>query len=48
MTLWQDLRPEPAEIPVADFVRVLPSASSPVVQLAVDELRATGGRVIRA
>ncbi|MDR8414761.1 DUF6493 family protein [Nonomuraea sp. 3-1Str] len=36
--LWRELEPEVAEIPVADFVRVLPSASSPVVQLALEEL----------
>ncbi|MEU6727253.1 DUF6493 family protein [Nonomuraea wenchangensis] len=39
VTLWRALRPEAAEIPVTDFVRVLPSASSPVVQLAMEELR---------
>ncbi|RBQ19837.1 hypothetical protein DP939_14105 [Spongiactinospora rosea] len=36
--LWRELKPETAEIAVTDFVRVLPSASSPVVQLALDEL----------
>ncbi|NRQ38168.1 hypothetical protein HII36_41020, partial [Nonomuraea sp. NN258] len=36
--LWRALAPETAEIPVTDFVRVLPSASSPVVQLALEEL----------
>ncbi|GAA1744997.1 DUF6493 family protein [Nonomuraea bangladeshensis] len=39
VTMWRALRPEAAEIPVTDFVRVLPSASSPVVQLALEELR---------
>ncbi|NUR86226.1 MAG: hypothetical protein HOY71_19265, partial [Nonomuraea sp.] len=39
VTLWRELRPEPAEIPVVDFVRMLPSASSPVVQLGLEELR---------
>ncbi|MEU4514239.1 DUF6493 family protein [Nonomuraea wenchangensis] len=39
VALWRALRPEAAEIPVTDFVRVLPSASSPVVQLAMEELR---------
>ncbi|MFI7618296.1 DUF6493 family protein [Nonomuraea terrae] len=38
VTLWRELKPETAEIPVADFVRVLPSASSPVLQLAMEEL----------
>ncbi|MEW9552284.1 DUF6493 family protein [Nonomuraea sp. NPDC050783] len=37
--LWRELRPEVAEIPVTDFVRLLPSASSPVVELALEELR---------
>ncbi|SDK77001.1 hypothetical protein SAMN05421874_11138 [Nonomuraea maritima] len=36
--LWRELQPEAAEIPVADFVRVLPSAPSPLLQLAVEEL----------
>ncbi|MFG6200086.1 DUF6493 family protein [Nonomuraea sp. JJY05] len=36
--LWRALKPEAAEIPVTDFVRVLPSASSPLVQLALEEL----------
>ncbi|WP_090945293.1 DUF6493 family protein [Nonomuraea jiangxiensis] len=39
VTLWRELKPEAAEIPVTEFVRVLPSASSPVVQLALEELR---------
>lgn len=39
VVLWRRLAPEVAEIPVADLVRVLPSAPTPVVQLAVDELR---------
>ncbi|MFD1938621.1 hypothetical protein ACFSKW_44825 [Nonomuraea mangrovi] len=38
VALWRELKPEVAEIPVVDFVRLLPSASSPVVQLALDEL----------
>ncbi|MGN9840135.1 hypothetical protein ACTMTI_18625 [Nonomuraea sp. H19] len=39
IALWRQLEPEVAEIPVADFVRMLPSASSPVVQLALEELQ---------
>ncbi|MFI6908381.1 DUF6493 family protein [Nonomuraea sp. NPDC050394] len=39
IALWRELAPRVAEIPVADFVRMLPSASSSVVQLAVEELR---------
>ncbi|WP_157248265.1 DUF6493 family protein [Nonomuraea typhae] len=39
VALWRELAPRVAEIPVADLVRMLPSASSPVVQLAVEELR---------
>lgn len=39
VTLWRELRPTPAEIPVVDFVRLLPSASSAVVDLATAELR---------
>ncbi|WP_133061557.1 DUF6493 family protein [Streptosporangium minutum] len=38
VALWRELKPEAAEIPVVDFVRLLPSASSPVVQLALEEL----------
>lgn len=38
VALWRELKPEVAEIPVVDFVRLLPSASSPVVQLALEEL----------
>ncbi|MEU4332799.1 DUF7825 domain-containing protein [Nonomuraea dietziae] len=38
VALWRELQPEVAEIPVVDFVRLLPSASSPVVQLALEEL----------
>ncbi|GIH26336.1 hypothetical protein Aph01nite_46460 [Acrocarpospora phusangensis] len=38
VALWRRLEPEVTEIPVADFVRMLPSGSSPVVQLAVEEL----------
>ncbi|UBU08535.1 DUF7824 domain-containing protein [Nonomuraea gerenzanensis] len=37
--LWQQLEPAVAEIPVTDFVRMIPSAPSPVVQLALEELR---------
>ncbi|GGP08417.1 hypothetical protein LDL08_22540 [Nonomuraea glycinis] len=37
--LWRLLRPEPADIPVLDFVRLLPSAAPPLAQLAVDELQ---------
>ncbi|MEV0198278.1 DUF6493 family protein [Nonomuraea sp. NPDC050691] len=39
VTMWRELEPEAAEVPVADFVRMVPSASSPVVQLALEELR---------
>ncbi|MFG2074708.1 DUF7825 domain-containing protein [Nonomuraea maritima] len=41
--LWQLLRPEPEEIPVLDFVRLLPSAVPPLAQLALDELRRADG-----
>ncbi|WP_336215513.1 hypothetical protein [Nonomuraea sp. LPB2021202275-12-8] len=37
--LWHQLRPEPSEIPVLGFVRLLPSAPSPLVRLAIEELR---------
>ncbi|MEV4173805.1 hypothetical protein [Nonomuraea sp. NPDC049709] len=36
--LWRKLKPEAAEIPETDFVRVLPSAPSPLIQLALEEL----------
>ncbi|WP_062437277.1 hypothetical protein [Herbidospora daliensis] len=36
--LWERLRPEPAEVPVVDLVRVLPVAAPPLAQLAVGEL----------
>ncbi|MEW9547330.1 DUF6493 family protein [Nonomuraea sp. NPDC050783] len=36
---WRSLRPEPAEIPVLDFVRLLPAADPSLAQLALDELR---------
>ncbi|TKK91698.1 hypothetical protein FDA94_02695 [Herbidospora galbida] len=36
--LWERLRPEPAEIPVVDLVRVLPVAAPPLVLLATGEL----------
>ncbi|MFI6315999.1 DUF6493 family protein [Nonomuraea sp. NPDC050556] len=39
VSLWKAMRAELAEIPVRDFVRLLPAAASPVVQLAADELR---------
>jgi hypothetical protein len=39
VTMWRELAPDLAEIPVLDFVRLLPSAPSVVVQLAVEELR---------
>ncbi|GAB3143882.1 DUF6493 family protein [Microbispora hainanensis] len=38
VTLWRGLRPEPGEIPAVEFVRLLPSAPSPFVQLALEEL----------
>ncbi|MFB4273957.1 DUF6493 family protein [Nonomuraea sp. MTCD27] len=38
VTLWRWLRTTPGEIPVLDFVRLLPSATSPLVRLALDEL----------
>ncbi|MEU7880169.1 DUF7824 domain-containing protein [Microbispora bryophytorum] len=38
VTLWRGLRPEPGEIPAVEFVRLLPSAASPFVQLALEEL----------
>ncbi|MFI7452720.1 DUF6493 family protein [Nonomuraea sp. NPDC049714] len=37
--LWRLLRPAPADIPVLDFVRLMPSAAPPLAQLAVDELQ---------
>ncbi|PZG19480.1 DUF7825 domain-containing protein [Nonomuraea aridisoli] len=37
--LWRLLRPEPEEIPVLDFVRLLPAAAPPLAQLALEELR---------
>lgn len=37
--MWRLLAPEPSEIPVRDFVRLLPSAPAVFVQLAVEELR---------
>ncbi|GAA0419307.1 hypothetical protein Acor_29010 [Acrocarpospora corrugata] len=45
VTLWRQLETTVAEIPVLDFVRLLPSGSSPLTQLALDELRraATAG-----
>ncbi|MCK2219045.1 hypothetical protein MF672_035410 [Actinomadura sp. ATCC 31491] len=46
VALWRRLRPGPDEVPVRDFVRLLPSAPSPVAQVAVEELRradAAGG-----
>nr|WP_062332754.1 DUF6493 family protein [Herbidospora sakaeratensis] len=36
--LWERLRPEPAEIPAIDLVRVLPVAAPPLAVLAVGEL----------
>ncbi|MBG0830562.1 hypothetical protein HS041_22630 [Planomonospora sp. ID67723] len=39
VTLWRLLEPTAADVPVLDFVRLLPSGSSPFVQLALDELR---------
>ncbi|NUW41993.1 DUF7825 domain-containing protein [Nonomuraea rhodomycinica] len=45
ITLWRELEPEVAEIPVADFARMLPSASSPVVQLALEELHRAESRL---
>ncbi|WP_030452474.1 DUF6493 family protein [Herbidospora cretacea] len=36
--LWERLRPEPAEIPLLDLVRVLPVAAGPLARLAVAEL----------
>ncbi|MGN9839999.1 DUF7825 domain-containing protein [Nonomuraea sp. H19] len=36
---WRLLRPEPEEIPVLDFVRLLPSAAPPLAQLALEELQ---------
>ncbi|TYB51103.1 hypothetical protein FXF51_53995 [Nonomuraea sp. PA05] len=39
VTLWRLLETSVAEIPVLDFVRLLPSGASPFVQLALDELR---------
>ncbi|MBB2741519.1 UNVERIFIED_ORG: hypothetical protein FHR35_001339 [Microbispora rosea subsp. rosea] len=38
VTLWHGLRPEPGEVPAVEFVRLLPSAASPFVQLALEEL----------
>ncbi|WP_219510346.1 hypothetical protein [Nonomuraea ceibae] len=39
VALWEELRPEVAELPVVDLVRVLPFAASPLVRLAAAELR---------
>ncbi|MGV9325560.1 hypothetical protein [Streptosporangium sandarakinum] len=39
VTLWRELQPTLAELPVVDLVRVLPIAASPLAQLATDELR---------
>ncbi|MFB4290811.1 hypothetical protein ACBI99_24420 [Nonomuraea sp. ATR24] len=39
VSLWEELRPEVAELPVVDLVRVLPFAASPLVRLAAAELR---------
>ncbi|GAA4068934.1 DUF6493 family protein [Nonomuraea soli] len=39
VTLWRELHPTPEEIPVLDLVRVLATGSSPLVRLAVTELR---------
>ncbi|MFD9946725.1 DUF6493 family protein [Nonomuraea sp. NPDC059023] len=36
--LWRLLAPEPDELPVVDFVRLLPRASPPLAQLALEEL----------
>ncbi|MFI6290815.1 hypothetical protein ACIBEJ_04480 [Nonomuraea sp. NPDC050790] len=36
--LWRLLEPEPDELPVSDFVRLLPRAPAPLAQLAVEEL----------
>ncbi|MBB5084650.1 hypothetical protein [Nonomuraea endophytica] len=36
--LWRLLAPEPDELPVVGFVRLLPRASPPLVQLALEEL----------
>ncbi|WP_062351717.1 hypothetical protein [Herbidospora yilanensis] len=36
--LWERLRPEPAELPVVDLVRVLPVAAPPLARLAAGEL----------
>ncbi|MFI6538087.1 DUF6493 family protein [Nonomuraea sp. NPDC050547] len=36
--LWRLLAPEPDELPVLDFVRLLPRASSPLARLALEEL----------
>ncbi|MEV4895532.1 hypothetical protein AB0K48_39780, partial [Nonomuraea sp. NPDC055795] len=45
--LWRLLAPEPDELPVLDFVRLLPRASSPVAQLALEELgRAEGAGLL--
>ncbi|WP_432920678.1 hypothetical protein ACQPZZ_20905 [Microbispora sp. CA-135349] len=37
-TLWRRLRPEPEEIPAVEFVRLLPSAAPPLVELVLEEL----------
>ncbi|MFF0768265.1 hypothetical protein ACFYUK_05165 [Nonomuraea wenchangensis] len=39
VALWRLLGPGLDDVPVRDFVRLLPSAPSPVVQVAVEELR---------
>ncbi|MGP4102884.1 DUF7825 domain-containing protein [Nonomuraea sp. KM90] len=39
VTLWRHLETTVAEIPVLDFVRLLPSGASPFVELALEELR---------
>jgi hypothetical protein len=47
VTLWRLLETTAAEIPVLDFVRLLPSGPSPFVQLALEELhRAEAARAL--
>ncbi|MFC4059081.1 DUF6493 family protein [Planomonospora corallina] len=41
--LYAALRPDPAELPVEDLVRLLPAAPGPVVRLAAQELRRADG-----
>ncbi|MBB5782272.1 DUF7825 domain-containing protein [Nonomuraea jabiensis] len=43
LRLWRLLEPQPREIPVLEFVRLLPSAGPVLAQLAVEELQRAEG-----